>query len=118
MQISVDFIHFACDWRPHGYNLHATGGHLGTVYMRLAASRMQTLHALMASCMQSSQFFASTLQEQLFELKNEDAINKSDTRQMCLLRPVYSISTMHGSIQSRETVPLNKGTILWKYLMT
>jgi hypothetical protein len=62
MQISVDFIHFACDWRPRGYNLHAT------------ASRMQTLHVLAASCMQSSQFFESTLQEQLFELKNEDAI--------------------------------------------
>jgi hypothetical protein len=30
---------------------------------------MQTLHALAASCMQSRQFFASMLQEQLFELK-------------------------------------------------
>jgi hypothetical protein len=29
---------------------------------------------LAASCMQSRQFFASTLREQLFELKNEDAI--------------------------------------------
>jgi hypothetical protein len=42
--------------------------------MRLAASRLRTLHALAASCMQSRQFFASTLQEQLFELKNQDAI--------------------------------------------
>jgi hypothetical protein len=46
--------------------------------MRLAASRMQTLLALVASCMQSCQFFASTLREQLFELKNEDAIKKSE----------------------------------------
>jgi hypothetical protein len=36
------------------------------------ATRKQILHA--ASCMQSRQFFASTLPEQLYELKNEDAI--------------------------------------------
>jgi hypothetical protein len=46
MQISLNVIHVACDWRPHGYNLHATGGHRGTTYMRLAASHMQILHAL------------------------------------------------------------------------
>jgi hypothetical protein len=36
------------------------------------------LHALAASCMQMQgrQFFASTLLVQLFELKNEDAIEK------------------------------------------
>jgi hypothetical protein len=39
---------------------------------------MQTFHALAASCMQSRQFLASTLREQLFELKNEDAIEKSE----------------------------------------
>jgi hypothetical protein len=44
----------------------------------VAASRMQTLHALAASCMQSRQFLAITLREQLFELKNEDAIKKSE----------------------------------------
>jgi hypothetical protein len=49
--------------------LHATGGLVGTIYMRLAASRMQTLYVLAASCMQSRQFLAITLQEQLFELK-------------------------------------------------
>jgi hypothetical protein len=32
----------------------------------------QVLHAIAASCVQSRQFFASTLREQLFELKNED----------------------------------------------
>jgi hypothetical protein len=84
MQISVDFIHNACDWRPRRYNLHATGGHSGTINMQLAASRMQTLHALAASCMQSHQFFASTLQKQLFGLKNEDVIKKSeDLRNTC-----------------------------------
>jgi hypothetical protein len=38
--------------------------------MQLAASRMQTLHALAAICVQSRQFFASMLREQIFELKN------------------------------------------------
>jgi hypothetical protein len=37
--------------------------------MQLSASRMQILHALVDSCVQSRQLFASTLQEQLFELK-------------------------------------------------
>ncbi len=67
--------------------LHATGGHGGTIcmrlvatniYKRLAASRMQILHPLVSSCVQSRQFFASTLREHLFELKNEDAIKKSE----------------------------------------
>jgi hypothetical protein len=47
--------------------LHATGSHSGTNYMRLAASRMQILHVLAASCVQSRNLFASTLREQLFE---------------------------------------------------
>jgi len=38
------------------------------------ATRKQILHALAARCMQSRQFFASTLREQLFKLKNEEAI--------------------------------------------
>ncbi len=58
--------------------LHATGGHAGTICLRLAASRIQTLHALAASCVQSRQCFASTLREQSFELKNEDGIKKSE----------------------------------------
>jgi hypothetical protein len=81
------WVQFACYWRPLGYNLHVTGGHSGPIYMRLAASRMQIavdfIHiacdwrphgsvALAASCVQSC--IASTLREQLFELKNEDAI--------------------------------------------
>jgi hypothetical protein len=69
MQISVDFINVACDWRPRGYNLPTTGGNSGTIYMRLATSRKQTLRELGASCVQSRQFFASTLGEHLFEYK-------------------------------------------------
>jgi hypothetical protein len=69
MQISVDFIHVACDWQPRRYNLHATGGHSGAIYIRLAASHMQILHALAATTVQSGQFFASTLRDQLLELK-------------------------------------------------
>jgi hypothetical protein len=84
MQISVDFIHVANGWPPHWYNLYVTVGYSGTIYMRLAASRMQTLHALGASCVQSRQFFASMLREQLFELKIEDAIkNPENLRDTC-----------------------------------
>jgi hypothetical protein len=80
--------------------------------MRLAASRMQTLHALAASCVQSRQFFPSTLREQLFELKNEDAIKKSENlRDTCACKGL-SINTMHGPIQCREKVPL-RDPILW-----
>ncbi len=32
------------------YSLHVTSGHSGTIYMRLAASCMQLLHALAVSC--------------------------------------------------------------------
>ncbi len=78
MQIYVDFIHVACNWRPREYNFHATDGHSGTIYMRRAVSCMQNLHALATSSMQSRHFFTSTLREKLFELKNEDAIKKSE----------------------------------------
>jgi hypothetical protein len=89
--------------------LHATGGHACTIYMVLAASHMQTLHALPASCMQSRQFFASTLREQLFELINEDTFKKSENlRNTCACKRL-SINTMHSPIQSRETVPLKEG---------
>jgi hypothetical protein len=75
MRLAAIRVKFACDWRP---------GHSGTIYMRLAASRMQILHGLAASFVQSHQFFASTLREQLFELKNEDAIKKSENlRDIC-----------------------------------
>jgi hypothetical protein len=69
MQISIDFIRFACELRPRGYKLQATGGHLITmsIFQRLTSSRIQALHELPASCMQSRQFFASTMQEKSFE---------------------------------------------------
>ena len=60
----------------------------------------------------SRQYFASTLREQLFELKNEDTINlRLSNHKSENLRVKYgwlglSINTMHGPIQSRETVPL------------
>jgi hypothetical protein len=82
MQLAATRLPFACDWRPLGYNLHA------------------------ASCVQSRQFFASTLREQLFELKNLDAIKKSENlRDTCACKGL-SINTMHGPVQSRETGPL------------
>ncbi len=46
--------------------------------MQLAASRMRILPVLAASCVQSHQFFASKLREQILELKNEDTIKKSE----------------------------------------
>jgi hypothetical protein len=38
-----------------------------SISVRLAVSRMLNLHALAANTVHSSQFFAGTLQEQLFE---------------------------------------------------
>jgi hypothetical protein len=82
--------------RPILFMLHATGGHSvqficdcghsGTIYIQLAVSRMQTLHALSASCMQSRQFFASMLRKQLLEIKNEDDITKSENH--VLAKPI------------------------------
>jgi hypothetical protein len=58
MRLAAMRVQFACNWRPLGYNLHVIGVHLGIIYMRLAASRMQTLHALVATYVQSRQFFS------------------------------------------------------------
>ncbi len=90
MRLAATRVRFACDWRPLGNNLYATGGQS---------------HANFA-CVGSRQFFASTLREQLFELKNEDANKKSENlRDTCACKGL-SINTMHGPIQSHETVPL------------
>jgi hypothetical protein len=86
--------------------LHATGGHSGKIYMRLATSCMQILHALAASCVQSRQLFASTLREQLFEIENEDAIKNLRIYSIHVLAIGLSINTLHDPIQSPETVPL------------
>ncbi len=50
-------------------NNHYKGHHKGW------ALKSDSGTILYASCVQSRQFFASTLREQLFELKNEDTIN-------------------------------------------
>ncbi len=72
--ITFNFIYVAWDLHPREYNLHATGGHTGTIWMQLAASLMQFYHMLAASTVQSSEFFERTLLEQLFHLKTEEAI--------------------------------------------
>jgi hypothetical protein len=49
----------------------------------------QILHTLAASHVQSRQYFASTLQEQLLELKNENAIKKYEyLRDMSLISAI------------------------------
>jgi hypothetical protein len=84
---------------------HAISGHWGTIYMRLADSGMQTLHALASSCMQSRLFFASTLQEQLFKLKMKMPLKNL---RIYATHVLANINTMHYPIQSRETVPLKQ----------
>ncbi len=67
--------------------LHAAGSYPGLIYMQLATKQQQSsallaagriliLHALEAITAQSHQFFARTLQKQLFELKKEEAPEK------------------------------------------
>jgi hypothetical protein len=43
----------------------------------------QIFHALAASCVQSRQFFASMLRDQLFDLKNEEAIKSENLSYTC-----------------------------------
>ncbi len=80
---------------------------------------MQTLHALAASCLQSHQFFASTLREQWFELRNEDDIKKSKNLLATCACSGLSINTtcMHGPIQSHETVPQGGLGGFWTYII-
>ncbi len=72
-------------------------------------TQQQILHALApaASCVQSRQFFASTLPEELFEFKNEDAIKRSEKLRDTCPCWVLSITTKHGPIQSHKTIPLS-----------
>ncbi len=58
--------------------MHATGGHSGTIYMRLATSCMKILHGQVASLRAKPPVFASMLREQLLELKYKDVIEKSE----------------------------------------
>jgi hypothetical protein len=55
MRLAATRVQFAC-----------AGGHLGTICMRMAAIRKHFLHALEASCVQSRQFFESTLRDSSF----------------------------------------------------
>jgi hypothetical protein len=43
------------------FMLLVTGVHVGTIYIQLAATRVQFLHALAARTVQSRQFFESTI---------------------------------------------------------
>jgi hypothetical protein len=52
-------------------------------------------------------FFASTLPEQLFVLKNEDANKKSVNLPDTCPCQVLFINTLHCPIQSHKTIPLN-----------
>ncbi len=75
--------------------------------MRLAATQVQS-HANFActSDQYSAKppvFLASTLREQLFELKNEDAIKNLRIYATYVLAKAYP----YGPILSHETVPLN-----------
>jgi hypothetical protein len=64
----------------------------------LLTTQQQILHALAASCVQSRQFFASTLPEQLIlNLKMKLRI---------YAKQVLAINTKHGPTQSRKTVSL------------
>jgi hypothetical protein len=58
MRLAAKRVQFACNWLPLGYKLYGP-----------PVTHMRSLHALAASCVQSRQFFASTLREQVFELK-------------------------------------------------
>jgi hypothetical protein len=60
-------VQFACDWRPLGYNIYVTGRQS---HAKIACASGQ-LHA-------KPPVFETTLGEKLFELKNEDAIKKSE----------------------------------------
>jgi hypothetical protein len=54
---------------------------------------MQILLVVAASTVHSRQFFASTRREQLFELKNEDVITKSENiRATHVLAKAYPLS--------------------------
>ncbi len=60
MRLVATWVQLECDWPPVACNF---------------------LRALAASCVQSCQFFESLLPEQLFELKNEETIKKSENLQ-------------------------------------
>jgi hypothetical protein len=129
MQIVPAWPPAACKFRLILFLLHATGGHAGTICMRLVATRVQFIcdwrplrynqsHANL-SCASGQlrakpPVFASTLREQFFDLKNEDAIKKSENLRYTCACQGLSINTLLGPIQSRETVPLSECALFKK----
>jgi hypothetical protein len=84
------FYYVSCDWRPCWYSLDATGGHSGTNWIGLATSCMQILQALVASAVQSRQFFWQARWENNYlnlKMKTPLKIWES-TQHMCLIRPI------------------------------
>ncbi len=118
MQISAHFIHVACDCRPRGYNLHATGGHLGTICMQLAATRVQFIcdwpQVACKLCMRQRPVACNAASFLQPRCKN-NYLNQKMKTPLKNLR-IYTThllarsNTMHGPIQSRETVPLRNTT--------
>ncbi len=110
--------------------LHETGGHACTIYMRLAATqvqfihirlaaiRMQTLHACTRSQLPAKpQVFCKHAVRTMIWIKKLRRHWKiwESMWHMCLLRPI--INSMHGPIQSRETVPQGGLGGFWTYIL-
>ncbi len=73
MRLAATWVQFACIWRPLGYNLHATGSHLGTIYKQLANLAWDS-GPLRAKPL----VFCKHAARKFFELKNENSIKKSE----------------------------------------
>jgi hypothetical protein len=107
MRLAATWVQFACNWRPLRYNLHATGGH-SSLYA--TGHQSHTNFACASGKLHAKPpVFCKHAARTIFELKNEDAIKKSENLCHTYDCKGLSINTMHGPIQSRETVP-------WMYL--
>ncbi len=113
MLLCIYFIQHCFICRPSDSSVSADAGI--EIYIRLAASNRKILRALAASCMQSCQFFATTLRAQLFELKIKDAVQKNlRVYATHVLAKAYQVTQCMA--QSRETVKfkVNKfGLCFW-----
>jgi hypothetical protein len=76
------------------------------------------LHVLAATTVQSRQFFASSLGELYFELKNRGTNKNSKITRDTFTNPGLTINPKHGPVQSRETVPLKgNGREICRYFL-